>query len=531
MSGYQVHPYSLDALQRLFQTHAGASEEFVAGKFHSIYFRDYFRALKAKTIVVEEHYVDRDYLEDFVGYYGRCFRPPGRYCVRIHFFRSSFAVEDLDNFLANQSNRKSFLRSKFKSKQYLGFVVVKPLPKTFIGRTCLRTYPTASTGRHFPALRDYDVSLFGVSLTVRSLAFQEQDTEVARCATAALWSTFQGTAKRFGHPVPTPIEITKHAMAIHGLQSRTLPAKDGLTLEQMGDAIRKMNLEPHFSEVPRREDLQAEAYAYLRAGVPVVMVASLVDTQDRLKAKRDRGRWDGRHALVLTGYHLSNQSVLTFGDTSMYWKATRIDKFYAHDDQVGPFSRLVLSASGSIYEWDDEHRRSRKTYFMESSWAGDSEELGSVLVVPETLIVPLYPKMRVTFREALAGMKEFASLLGNLSGFGYVSLPGVLEWDLFLTTGSELKSELFDEQLMTGAYAQEILTQSMPRFLWRAVAFQGVVPVLELLFDATAILQGNFFFRAIEYDRTLLRVLRNPNAVGFADDSITLAMLEWFRDN
>ncbi|MGD9730294.1 MAG: hypothetical protein AB7V39_28490, partial [Nitrospiraceae bacterium] len=196
MSGYQVHPYSLDALQRLFQTHAGASEEFVAGKFHSIYFRDYFRALKAKTIVVEEHYVDRDYLEDFVGYYGRCFRPPGRYCVRIHFFRSSFAVEDLDNFLANQSNRKSFLRSKFKSKQYLGFVVVKPLPKTFIGRTCLRTYPTASTGRHFPALRDYDVSLFGVSLTVRSLAFQEQDTEVARCATAALWSTFQGTAKR-----------------------------------------------------------------------------------------------------------------------------------------------------------------------------------------------------------------------------------------------------------------------------------------------------------------------------------------------
>jgi len=277
--------------------------------------------------------------------------------------------------------------------------------------------------------------------------------------------------------------------------------------------------------------LQAEAYAYLRAGVPVVMVASLVDTQDRLKAKRDRGRWYGRHALVLTGYHMSNQSVLTFGDTSMYWRATRIDKFYAHDDQVGPFSRLILSGSGSFYDWDDELRRSRKTYFMESSWAGDSEELGSVLVVPETLIVPLYPKMRITFREALAGMKEFASLLGNLSGFGYVSLPGVLEWDLFLTTGSELKSELFDEQLIGGTYAQEVLSQSMPRFLWRAVAFQGGEPVLELLFDATAILQGNFFFRAIEYDRNLLRVLRNPNAVGFADDSITLAMLEWFRDN
>lgn len=531
MSGYQVFEYSLDELLRLFKEHAGSSEDYVTGKFHSIYFRDYFSALKARTIVVEEHYVDRDYLEDFIGYYGRCFSPPDRYCVRIHFFRSSFVAEDLDSFLANQSDRKSFLRSKLNSKQYLGFVVVKPLPQTFIGRTCLRTYPTASTGRHFPALRDYDVNLFGVPLTVRSLAYQEQDTEVARCATAALWSTFQGTAKRFGHPVPTPIEITKHAMSIHGNQSRTLPAKDGLTLEQMGDAIRKMNLEPHFSEVPKREYLQAEAYAYLRAGIPVVMVASLVDTQDKLKKRRDRGKWYGCHALVLTGYHMSNQSVLTFGDTSMYWRATRVDKFYAHDDQVGPFSRLVLSGNGSFYEWEDEHRRSMRTYFMESSWSGESEELGSVLVVPETIIVPLYPKMRITFREALAGMKEFASLLGNLGMFGYVSLPGVLEWDLYLTTGSELKSELFEGQMISGSYAQEILTQSMPRFLWRAIAYQNDAPVLELLFDATAILQGNFFFRAIEHDPNLLRVLRNPNAVGFADDGITLAMLEWFRDN
>ena len=71
----------------------------------------------------------------------------------------------------------------------------------------------------------------------------------------------------------------------------------------------------------------------------------------------------------------------------------------------------------------------------------------------------------------------------------------------------------------------------MPRVLWRAFACQGESPVLELLFDATAILQGNFFFRAIEYDRKVLRVLRNPNAVGFADDSIPLAMLEWFRDS
>lgn len=531
MSSYQVLPYSLATLLGLFEAHAGASEDFVARKLHTTYFKDYFSELKARTIVVEKHYVDRDYLEDFIGYYGRCFRPPKRRCVRLHFFKSSFNAEDLDSFLAGESDQGAFLRSKLNSNHYLGFIVIKPLAQTFIGRTCLRTYPTATTGRHFPALRDYEVTLFGISLSVRSLAFQEQDAEVARCATAALWSTFQGTAKRYGHAVPTPIEITKHAVAIHSYQSRTLPAKDGLTPEQMGDAIRKMNLEPLFSEVPRREYLQSEAYAYLRAGIPIVMVASLVDTKDKLGTKRSRGVWYGRHALVLTGYHMSSNPALPFGNTSVSMRATRIDKLYAHDDQVGPFSRLTFSASGDTIEWDDEFGDPLKTYFLESSWAGQSEELGSVHVVPETIIVPLYPKMRITFREALAGMKEFDSVLGSLVLLKHVKIAGALEWDLFLTTGSELKSELIAAKRIAGAYARDILTQSMPRFLWRAIAYQGDLPQLELLFDATAILQGNFFFRAVEYDQDMLRILRNPDAVKFADDDITRAMFEWFRDN
>ena len=400
-----------------------------------------------------------------------------------------------------------------------------------MGRTCLRTYPSEGTGRCFPSLRDYEVNLFGVPLSVRSLAFQEQDAEVARCATAALWSTFQATAKKYGHPVPTPVEITKHAVAIHSYQSRSLPAKDGLTPEQMGDAIRKMNLEPYFAEVPERTHLQAEAYAYLRAGVPALLVGSLVDTLDKLKNKLTRGAWYGRHAVVLTGYHMSQQPAIPFGDTSISLRATRIDKFYAHDDQVGPFSRMTLSAAGQMYDWNDEFGRHQKSYFMETSWWGESEELGSVHLVPETIIVPLYPKMRITFREALEGMKEFDAAVMTLQALGYVNGTGPFEWDLFLTTGSDFKSEILQSNSLTGEYARDLLSMSMPRFLWRAVAHQGDHPAIELLFDATAILQGNFFFRAVEYDQRLLRVLRNPAAVDFAPDDITRAIFQWFRDN
>ena len=515
----------------LFAVAANAHRESVEGKLHSIYFPEYFGKLQTKTIVVERSYVDRDYLEDFVGYYSRCFNPPLQRCTRLHFFQSEFTEDEFDSFLSGSANRTDFLEQKANNGSYLGFIVVKPLAQTFIGRTCLRTYPTGTSGRHFPSLRTYDVNLFGIQLAVNSLAYQEQDAEVARCATAALWSAFQGTAKKYGHPVPTPVEITKNALAVHSYQSRTLPAKDGLTLEQMGDAIRKINLEPYFTDVTDRTHLQTEAYAYLKAGIPALLVISLVDTKDEMKVALPKGEFYGRHAVALTGYNLSNQPAVPVGSTSITLRATKIAKFYAHDDQIGPFARMELSASGQQYQWLDERSREQNTCFMKTSWWGRSEELGSVYAVPETLIVPLYPKMRVTFKEALGATKEFDSAIASMSSLGHVNLPNPLEWDIFLTTCSELKVEVLQSPVLTGDFAREFLSMPMPKFIWRAIAYDGPNPVIELIFDATAIIQGSFFLRAVEYDATLLRVLRNPGAINFADDDITRAIFTWFAEN
>ena len=57
-------------------------------------------------------------------------------------------------------------------------------------------------------------------LRVKSLSFQEQDHEVAACATSALWSIFHGTGKMFQHPILSPVEITKVAFEIMPLDTR-----------------------------------------------------------------------------------------------------------------------------------------------------------------------------------------------------------------------------------------------------------------------------------------------------------------------
>src|SRR5262249_8672092 len=137
-----------------------------------------------------------------------------------------------------------------------------------IGRTCLVTYGTKGRERSFPTTREYPVHIFGIELRVNSVPFQEQDTDVAACATSALWSVFNATGYHFLHHIPSPAEITKAAAASQRLISRTLPAGDGLSAEQIADAIRSVGLEPLYIGAKNLELLLISVSAYLRAKIP-----------------------------------------------------------------------------------------------------------------------------------------------------------------------------------------------------------------------------------------------------------------------
>ena len=70
---YRVDAYSIATLKALFERYSGASPIGIDSKLQSVYFEGYFAAVGAKTIVVEEDYIDHDYLEDFAAYYVKCF--------------------------------------------------------------------------------------------------------------------------------------------------------------------------------------------------------------------------------------------------------------------------------------------------------------------------------------------------------------------------------------------------------------------------------------------------------------------------
>src|SRR5437762_3252658 len=94
-----VHRYSLARLKRLLSERSGAASHYVSGKPQLKYLGEYFRDLRATTVVVEREYVDHDFLEDFAAYYVKCFQQYRSRCTRLHFFSASFRAPDFRSLL------------------------------------------------------------------------------------------------------------------------------------------------------------------------------------------------------------------------------------------------------------------------------------------------------------------------------------------------------------------------------------------------------------------------------------------------
>jgi|ADurb_Oil_03_Slu_FD_contig_31_3324237_length_899_multi_3_in_0_out_0_1 hypothetical protein len=152
------------------------------------YLYGYLNYLKAKSVLFEERYIDKDFLIDYSNYYARSFKDYSKFTNRLHFFSEPFSDEEIKN-LIETGNANTYEKL---SESYLGFIVLKPIDDCngcrLIGRTILKTYPTldGDDSRFFITVKN-QVSLFGMPLEIESLPFQTQDGGAGACASTACW--------------------------------------------------------------------------------------------------------------------------------------------------------------------------------------------------------------------------------------------------------------------------------------------------------------------------------------------------------
>ena len=101
---YEVIPYSIENLKQCFVSaaHEGSKTQILS-KHHFVCFENYFKRIKTQTIIVEKHYINREFLEDYASYYVRSFNNYERKCARLHFFGASFDDEQFKQALRNDA--------------------------------------------------------------------------------------------------------------------------------------------------------------------------------------------------------------------------------------------------------------------------------------------------------------------------------------------------------------------------------------------------------------------------------------------
>lgn len=346
------------------------------------YVERYAADLKCETFAVESHYIDRDHIEDHSVFYSKTLFPYTNYCRRIHFF--SVSIDDVKSRLSDivalgLSKGEAAYRAAcrdFSSDAYIGFAVIKPLHGSPVGRTVLRCSPEASGKpefrRVFSCTRQYSAHLAGVELTVRGLAFQQQDVGVSACATTAVWSALQQIQKHEGIANATPAQITTLAAKYSLPFGRAMPS-EGLSLDQMCQAIQAIGVAPNLFRVEESGHLAgAFIYAAVTSGLAPVLI---------LRSDKQY------HAVTVAGIKVRTPHIelpVSFGTQEAIADDCSGDllALYIHDDRRGPYLRADYHEKNVI-----------PLLLIRGRGNDDADESWEITHV----LVPMHAKIRLTF--------------------------------------------------------------------------------------------------------------------------------------
>lgn len=374
------------------------------------YVAEYANGLGCQCIVVESHYIDRDHIEDHSVFYSKSLHPYPNSCRRIHFF--SAPRVDVEHRLRKVveiglgqgvTAYRQACRD-FSDEAYLGFLVLKPLAGSPVGRTVLRTFPEVPTKapddqlyrRVYSPARTYLVHLLGVELTVTGLAFQQQDVGVSACATTAIWSSLQKMRDHEDVAAATPAQITLLAAKYSLPFGRSMPS-EGLSLDQMCQSVQAVGLSPNTFRVDDAATIRGYLYTAIKSGfAPVLILKSKLGTF---------------HAVTAVGMKVRAIHEATLISNFLDDSAGDLVSLYIHDDRWGPYLAAELT------DFSLQPRRLDLQIKLSFGSADRGTEVWQVTHV----LISLHSKIRLSF----AGLREISQQVANNAGPGYANITRI----------------------------------------------------------------------------------------------------------
>jgi hypothetical protein len=364
-----------------------------------------------RCVVIEQHYIDKDYRDTFSHFHSKRFATPPARCLRLHFFSAPVTE-------ARIVSGRSHIQ-----KNYLGYSVIRPTKPYCIGRTLLSHTIRLEKKAHLSFCEE-KILLMGTRLVVEGFPFISQDSDATVCAQSALWMVLRYYSNRYPwYSEMLPFQITNLATH-HGTGYRVYPSA-GLYSWQLAEALRMQRFSPVvYSRKHFHADFDHLLYTYVESCLPLLITLK-------------------EHVIVGYG-HASD-----YERKWPYPKAGFASSSYFNE-------ALVVSDDGDYpYQMLREGGRSQPQH-SKYAWK-DIEEF----------IVPLPEKVFLTADRV---QKLIVTLLqGPEAGIGTHSpvLKGKkLMLRLFLTTSHSFKRNLHPRGMGAPVVARTYRHLPMPHFIW-----------------------------------------------------------------
>lgn len=197
---------------------------------------------KARCVLIEREYIDKDYRNAYSGYYSKKFSETSNRAMRLHLFDVTIVLTDLHHPFneGGLSGRLKQLAAQENTKHvegttdgYLGYVVLRPTEYSRIGRCLLdpRKVGVFTAPDVEGCLAPYTADVFGQKLDVSAFPHQSQDAEVHICAHTAVWSLFRYLSQKYAtYKEHYPYDVALLNKDLH--YGRPLPSR-GLYMDQV----------------------------------------------------------------------------------------------------------------------------------------------------------------------------------------------------------------------------------------------------------------------------------------------------------
>lgn len=180
-----------------------------------------------------------------------------------------------------------------------------------------------------------EINLLGNKIELITVPYLQQDPFLGSCATAAGWVASQIIYHRFGANKHPYFKITEQSIGDNFAVGDPIQSP-GLTAEQLCKGLRQTGATVKNLRSKKANEMKELVYIYTESNLPTILCFT------------EPGKEVG-HAVINTGHFLpdkfkdapSELAELT-EKRNLYSVSQWVDKYYAHDDRYGPFSRLYF---------------------------------------------------------------------------------------------------------------------------------------------------------------------------------------------